>query len=86
MQSNSELIDGLVEKVSALFNNVANGTDLKGEAQRNLRAVIQSAFSKLDMVTREEFDAQVTVLHRSRQKIDALEQQLAELNEQLSKQ
>lgn len=85
MPSNSEMVDSLVEKVSTLFANATGGVNLKDEAQRNLHAVIQSAVSKLDIVSREEFDAQVAVLKRSREKIDQLEQQLAELNEQLSR-
>jgi BMFP domain-containing protein YqiC len=43
-----------------------------------------NTFSKLDLVTREEFDAQRAVLLRSREKIDALERQLAELEASLA--
>jgi len=46
---------------------------------------MMSTFSKLDLVTREEFDAQRAVLLRSREKIDALERQLAELAASLAK-
>jgi BMFP domain-containing protein YqiC len=46
---------------------------------------MMSTFSKLDLVTREEFDAQRAVLLRSREKIDALERQLAELEASLAK-
>ena len=85
MQSTIEMVDSLVEnlteKVSALLANNGGGSSLKADAQRNIRAVVQSAVSKLDMVSREEFDAQVAVLHRSREKIDQLEQQLKELSE-----
>ena len=87
MQSNFEKVDGLVEslteKVSALFAAGGDSASIKADAQRNLRAVIQSTVSKLDIVSREEFDAQVAVLHRSREKIDQLEQQLKELSEQI---
>lgn len=87
MQSNFEKVDGLVEslteKVSALFAAGGDSASIKTDARRNLRAVIQSTVSKLDIVSREEFDAQVAVLHRSREKIDQLEQQLKELSEQI---
>ena len=89
MQSKTEWVDSLVDKVSALFtqrNSSDGSSGLKADAQRNVRAVIQNAFSNLDMVSRDEFDAQVTVLQRSREKIDTLEQQLAELSEQLKQQ
>ena len=75
MPTNAELANNLTEKISALFS----GGNLKEDAQRNVRALVQSAFSKLDMVSREEFDAQVAVLQRSREKIELLEQQLQEL-------
>jgi len=89
MQSKTEWVDSLVAKISALLSqsNASDGSSsLKADAQRNVRAVIQNAFSNLDMVSRDEFDAQVTVLKRSREKIDTMEQQLAELTEQLKQQ
>ena len=82
--SDTEWIDSLVDKLSALFGSGADGNTLADDMRHNMRALIQSAVSKLDIVSREEFDAQVAVLQRSRDKIEALEQQLAELNEQLN--
>ena len=46
---------------------------IKDDAAANFKIVLQGAFNKLDLVTREEFDAQKKVLARSRQKIEALE-------------
>jgi BMFP domain-containing protein YqiC len=45
---------------------------------------MMSTFSRLDLVTREEFDAQRAVLMRSREKIETLERQLAELETAIS--
>ena len=45
--------------------------------QRELQQAIQSACKRLDLVTREEFDAQVAVLQRTREKLEQLEQRLA---------
>ena len=53
------------------------------DLEKNLRAATQSVFAKLDLVTREEFDVQRKLLERSRAKIDALEQQVAELEAKL---
>lgn len=75
MANNAELIDNLIEKASALISD--NG--LKDGAKQNLRALLQSAFGKLDMVSRDEFDAQTAVLARTRSKIEVLEKQLEEL-------
>jgi len=49
------------------------------DIEKNLRALLQSAFSRLDLVTREEFDVQREVLARTRAKLVELEAKLAEL-------
>ena len=48
------------------------------DLEKNLRALLQSAFSRLDLVTREEFDVQREVLARTRAKLQELEAKLAE--------
>jgi BMFP domain-containing protein YqiC len=47
--------------------------------QRELHIALQAALARLDLVTREEFDAQTAVLLRTRLKLEALEQQLTRL-------
>lgn len=49
------------------------------DLEKNLRALLTSAFSRLDLVTREEFDVQREVLIRTRAKLAELEAKLAEL-------
>lgn len=49
------------------------------DLEKNLRALLQSAFSRLDLVSREEFDVQREVLARTRAKLAELEAKLAEL-------
>ncbi len=41
--------------------------------EKNFRVILKNTFEKLDLVTREEFDAQTKVLARTRQKLEALE-------------
>lgn len=53
--------------------------DMKQDIEKNFQAILTSAFNKLDLVTREEFDAQTKVLARSRKKIENLEARLKEL-------
>jgi BMFP domain-containing protein YqiC len=48
------------------------------DLEKNLRALLLSAFSRLDLVTREEFDVQREVLLRTRAKLEELEAKLAE--------
>lgn len=47
--------------------------------KRELDIALQAALARLDLVTREEFDAQTAVLQRTRQKLEALEQELTRL-------
>jgi len=49
------------------------------DLRRNIRAMLASAFTKLDLVSREEYDVQVEVLARAREKLAALEARVAEL-------
>lgn len=49
------------------------------DLEKNFRGMLSSAFSRLDLVTREEYDVQVQVLARTREKLAALEARLAEL-------
>jgi BMFP domain-containing protein YqiC len=52
---------------------------VRDDLENNFRSVLQSGLTKLDLVTREEFAVQEAVLARTREKLDALEQKLAEL-------
>lgn len=49
------------------------------DIEKNFKQVLQSMVSKLDLVTREEFDVQQKVLARTREKIEALEKIVIEL-------
>jgi hypothetical protein len=49
------------------------------DIEKNIKAALTSTFAKLDLVTREEFDIQTEVLRRTREKLEALEQRVTEL-------
>jgi BMFP domain-containing protein YqiC len=51
--------------------------------QMQVRSAMTKALQKMDLVTREEFDIQQAVLHRSREKLDALETQTSGLEESI---
>ncbi len=55
--------------------------DLQQDLEKNVKAVIQSTISKLEIVTREEFDVQTQVLTRTREQLDQLEKRLNILEE-----
>ena len=79
MQNN--LIDELSRKLGAAMPPGAQV--LKEDLEKNFRSVLQASLSKLDLVTREEFDVQSQVLARSRARIEQLEQRLVALEAQL---
>ncbi len=54
------------------------------DVERNVKAMLSQGFSKLDLVTREEFDTQTQVLARTRARLEELEQRVAELEQKLA--
>ena len=71
---NNKLLDDLNRRVKELVD-ASPAKDI----EKNMRAMMSSAFSRLDLVTREEFDIQQEVLKRTREKLQALEARLAEI-------
>ena len=47
-----------------------------GDLEKNIHALLQSMFTKLELVSREEFDIQAEVLRQTREKLTALEKQI----------
>ncbi len=64
---------------------LVGGARAGDEVDRGIRSLAQSALSRLDVVTREEFDAQAEVLRRTRAKVVALEAELEELAREMEK-
>lgn len=56
---------------------------LQQDMEKNFRAAMQAAFARMELVTREEFDVQTQVLARTRARLEALEQRVAELEARL---
>jgi len=54
------------------------------DIERNVKAMMTQGFSKLDLVTREEFDIQAQVLAKTRARLEALELRVVELEGRLS--
>lgn len=52
----------------------------KEEAEAQFRSILTNTFERMNLVTREEFDTQCAVLARTREKLEALEQRVAELD------
>ena len=71
----------ILEDLSAKLSEAANSSPAK-DIEKNMRALLAQGFTKLDLVTREEFDVQSQVLARTREKLTALEVRIAELEAQ----
>ena len=57
-------------------NDLIGNSGLKGEVDKSVRSLAQSALSRLKVVSREEFDAQSEILKRTRERVVALEAEL----------
>ena len=69
---------------SRLANSIPPGLNqFKEDMEKNFRATLQSILGKMDLVTREEFEVQKAVLAKTRQKLEMLEQQFAELEKKV---
>lgn len=69
-----KMFEDFTQRISTLIANSP-----AAEVEKNARAMMSSFFSKLDLVTREEFDTQANVLARTRQLVDQLNARLDEI-------
>ncbi|BBP44255.1 accessory factor UbiK family protein [Thiosulfativibrio zosterae] len=80
---NPSQLESLVNKVTEVLP--AGLGEVPENMQKNLKMTLSSVFQKMDLVSREEFDIQTQVLAKTRQKLEALEKQVAELESNLNK-
>jgi len=66
------------EDLQAKFSKAMENSPAK-DIEKNVKAMLGQGFSKLDLVTREDFDIQAQVLAKTRAKLEALEARVAEL-------
>ena len=71
---NSKTLDDLAARIGKAFENSP-----AKDVEKNVKAMLQGGLAKLDVVTRAEFDVQKEVLARTREKLEALELRVAEL-------
>ncbi|KIA82265.1 MULTISPECIES: accessory factor UbiK family protein [Chromobacterium] len=72
----------LFDEISAKISETIAASPAK-DLEKNIRAMMASTFSKMDLVTREEFDVQQAVLARTREQLAALESRLGRLESQV---
>jgi BMFP domain-containing protein YqiC len=77
MRMNDNSIEGLAKK---LADSLPGGLRaMREDLEQNFRSILRGGLSRLDLVTREEFEVQEAVLARTRDKLEALQKQVAEL-------
>lgn len=76
-----DLLNTIHEQVSQFLPDA--GKAAQEELSSNLKLLVTSIISKLDLVSREEFEAQQLVLERTREKLEKLEKDFADLEQQL---
>lgn len=82
MLSPQQLLSTIHEQVGQLLPDVAKSA--QDDLHNHVKMVVSSVISRLDLVTREEFDAQVAVLEKTRAKVEHLEKVVAELEQKLT--
>jgi len=82
MAFNPKQLDELTDRLIGLLPTGVK--DMQQDLEKNIRALMQNTFAKMNLVTREEFDVQTAVLQRTREKLESLEKQLAELESKYS--
>ena len=70
-------LESVVERITAVLPEDARV--LRDEFKANLRPLLEGLLERLELVTREEFDAQTRVLERTRAKLEALEREVERL-------
>jgi len=76
---------GIPDAVNQLLGSISKivPEGLSSEVEKNIRAAMSASFERMDLVTREELDVQKAVLARTREKLEKLEKQVAELSDKL---
>lgn len=82
MLSPQQLLNTIHEQVGQLLPDVAKSA--QDDLHNHVKMVVSSVINRLDLVTREEFDAQVAVLEKTRSKVEHLEKVVAELEQKLT--
>ncbi len=74
---NKYTLDDLAKKITGLLPG--NFQSVQHDLESSIKTLLQNSLSKMNLVSREEFDVQAALLSRTREKLDQLEKQLSEL-------
>jgi len=75
---NNDFLNEISNKIKEIVSNSP-----LADIDKNIHALIQGAFTKMELVSREEFDVQAEVLRNTREKLVLLEKKLTDIETQL---
>ena len=79
----NDSLEELTKRISSLIPGDVK--HMQDDIENNVRSLLQTTLSKMNLVTREEFDVQSAVLLRTREKLEQLEKQLEQIGQHLEK-
>ena len=79
MNSNASMESFIQQIIASLPEDL---THARQDIKKNIRSALQSTLSRLDLVTREEFDVQAELLSRTRAMLEEMEQRVRELEQE----
>ena len=71
-----------IQEISQKIKNIISDSPI-GDIEENINALLKGMFTKMDLITREEFDVQTGVLKKTREKLDRLEEQLSKIEKNI---
>ena len=72
----------ILDEISTKVNDLVAQSPVK-DVEQNMRVLLSGVFSKLDLVTRDEFDVQQELLIRAREQLNKLEEKITKLEKKL---
>jgi len=67
-----------IQEISKKIKNIVSDSPLS-DIEENINALLKGMFTKMDLITREEFDVQTGVLKKTREKLESIEKKLSEI-------
>jgi len=68
----------IIQDISQKIKNIVSDSPISG-LEENINALLKGMFTKMDLITREEFDVQTGVLKKTREKLESIEKKLTEI-------
>lgn len=67
-----------IQEISKKIKNIVSNSPIS-DIEENVNALLKGMFTKMDLITREEFDVQTGVLKKTREKLESIEKKLSEI-------